>query len=112
MLPSLRRHSFRSGTPETDYDKTRRFSNVTPRPGFDYHFIDHVMGRVTHSRGFKSGGFDMRGDAAADPSTERLPLLKLLNRPRSRREVVVAGQVVDADSTVFASPHKDVQITN
>jgi iron complex outermembrane receptor protein len=45
----------------TDYTRTRSFVNVTPRLGLDYHWTDHVMSYVTYSRGFKSGGFDMRG---------------------------------------------------
>ena len=66
------------GTPESNYNRTRRFANVSPRLGFDYHFIDDVMGYVSYSRGFKSGGFDMRGNEAADPGTrERVSPRKL-----------------------------------
>ena len=55
---------------ETNYTNTRAFVNFTPRLGLDYHWTDHVMTYVSYSRGFKSGGFDMRGNAAVYPQTE------------------------------------------
>ena len=45
-------------------------SNVSPRLGVDYHFTPQVMTYVSYSKGFKSGGFDMRGNAAVYPQTE------------------------------------------
>lgn len=54
----------------TDYTRSRAFVNVTPRLGFDYHWTDHIMTYIMYSRGFKSGGFDMRGNAAVYPATE------------------------------------------
>ena len=54
----------------TNYTNTRAFVNITPRVGFDYHWTEHVMTYVTYSRGFKSGGFDMRGNAAVYPATQ------------------------------------------
>src|SRR5208282_2759564 len=57
------------GAPETNYTNNRSFVNFSPRFGFDYHFTDEVMGYLTYSQGFKSGGFDMRGNEVADPST-------------------------------------------
>ena len=54
----------------TDYTNSRTFSNVSPRLGLDFHLSDHVMTYVSYSRGFKSGGFDMRGNAAIYPQTK------------------------------------------
>lgn len=54
----------------TDYTRARPFVNITPRVGLDYHFTPSLMGYVTYSRGFLSGGFDMRGNAAVFPGTE------------------------------------------
>ena len=47
----------------TDYTGQRSFSNVDPRLGLDYHLTPNVMAYFTYSKGFKSGGFDMRGNA-------------------------------------------------
>ena len=54
----------------TDYTGNRTFVNFTPRLGLDYHLTPQVMAYVSYSRGFKSGGFDMRGNAAVYPQTE------------------------------------------
>ena len=54
----------------TNYTGNRTFVNVSPRLGLDYHFTEHVMGYVSYSRGFLSGGFDMRGNAAVFPGTQ------------------------------------------
>ncbi|MGC2461592.1 MAG: TonB-dependent receptor [Steroidobacteraceae bacterium] len=99
------------GTPETDYDKTRRFANVSPRLGFDYHFIDDVMGYVSYSRGFKSGGFDMRGNAAADPSTENGFASETADSYEAGVKSSLWDKRLTLNLTVFYSPYKDVQIT-
>ena len=54
----------------TNYTNSRTFSNVSPRLGLDFHLTDHVMTYVSYSKGFKSGGFDMRGNAAVYPQTK------------------------------------------
>jgi iron complex outermembrane receptor protein len=54
----------------TNYTNTRAFVNVTPRLGWTITGPTHVMTYVSYSRGFKSGGFDMRGNAAVYPQTE------------------------------------------
>ncbi len=53
----------------TDYTRERTFEEFTPRLGLNYDFTDDMMGYVSYSRGFKSGGFDMRGDAVSTPHT-------------------------------------------
>ena len=53
----------------TDYTNERTFKEFTPRIGLNYDFTDDAMGYVSYSRGFKSGGFDMRGDAIFTPNT-------------------------------------------
>ncbi|MCW5724464.1 MAG: TonB-dependent receptor [Maricaulaceae bacterium] len=53
----------------TDYTNSRSFSEFTPRISLSYRLTDDVTGYVSYSRGFKSGGFDMRGDASVTPDT-------------------------------------------
>jgi iron complex outermembrane recepter protein len=54
----------------TDYTGRRTFDNVSPRLGVDFHLTEHVMAYVSYSKGFKSGGFDMRGNATVYPQTK------------------------------------------
>ncbi|MEH6663640.1 MAG: TonB-dependent receptor [Brevundimonas sp.] len=53
----------------TLYTNSRSFSQFTPRISVSYDLSDDLTGYAAFSQGFKSGGFDMRGDAAATPDT-------------------------------------------
>ena len=53
----------------TLYTNDRSFSQFTPRVSLSYDLNDDLTGYVAYSQGFKSGGFDMRGDASATPDT-------------------------------------------
>ncbi|MDN3640109.1 TonB-dependent receptor [Simiduia curdlanivorans] len=53
----------------TDYENDDTWSEFTPHVGIDYTVTEDTMLYATYSTGFKSGGFDMRGDASTLPST-------------------------------------------
>ncbi|MBN8552005.1 MAG: TonB-dependent receptor [Caulobacterales bacterium] len=53
----------------TDYSAERTFEEFTPRLSATYELTPDMNLYAAYSRGFKSGGFDMRGDAMATPST-------------------------------------------
>jgi iron complex outermembrane receptor protein len=53
----------------TDYTNERTFDDVSPRIALSYDFSDDITGYASWSSGFKSGGFDMRGDAIFTPDT-------------------------------------------
>lgn len=53
----------------TDYSNDDSWSKFTPRLGLDYQISDDLMVYASYSSGFKSGGFDMRGDASVNPET-------------------------------------------
>ena len=52
-----------------DYDQSETFSSVSPKLGLDYIVNDDVMTYLTLSRGFKSGGFNVRAQATAFPES-------------------------------------------
>jgi len=53
----------------TNYTNAKDFSQFTPRIAVSYDLTDDVTTYASYSQGFKSGGFDMRGDAYLTPNT-------------------------------------------
>ncbi|GAA0870232.1 TonB-dependent receptor [Brevundimonas basaltis] len=53
----------------TDYTASNDYDQFTPRIALSYDLTDDVTTYASYSRGFKSGGFDMRGDAIFTPDT-------------------------------------------
>ncbi|HUL18319.1 MAG TPA: TonB-dependent receptor, partial [Steroidobacteraceae bacterium] len=94
----------------TNYDNTRAFVNVTPRLGLDYHWTDHLMGYVSYSRGFKSGGFDMRGNAAVYPATQYGYNSETANNYEIGLKSTWLDDTLLLNFTVFYDPYSDAQI--
>jgi iron complex outermembrane receptor protein len=94
----------------TDYTNTRAFVNVTPRLGLDYHWTDHVMTYVSYSRGFKSGGFDMRGNAAVYPQTENGYNSETADNYEAGIKSTLLNDTLMLNFTAFYDPYKNAQI--
>lgn len=94
----------------TNYTGNRAFVNVTPRLGFDYHFTDRVMGYMTYSRGFKSGGFDMRGNAAVYPETEGGYQSETADNYEAGLKTTLLDDTLLFNFTVFYDPYRNAQI--
>ena len=52
-----------------DYDKKKTFDSVAPRFSIDYHVSGDTMAYFTLSRGFKSGGFNIRAQSNVFPES-------------------------------------------
>ncbi len=53
----------------SDYTNSNDFSEFTPRIALSYDLTDDLTTYASYSQGFKSGGFDMRGDVILTPDT-------------------------------------------
>ena len=53
----------------TDYTNSKDFDQFTPRVALSYDLSDDMTAYASYSQGYKSGGFDMRGDAIFTPDT-------------------------------------------
>lgn len=57
------------GLIRTNYTNTAEFEEFTPRVSLTWEISDAFTAYTSYSQGFKSGGFDMRGDAVFTPNT-------------------------------------------
>jgi iron complex outermembrane receptor protein len=94
----------------TDYTKSRSFVNVSPRVGLDYHFTPQLMTYVSYSRGFKSGGFDMRGNAALYPQTENGYGSETADNYEAGIKSTLLDDKLLLNFTVFYDPYSNAQI--
>jgi iron complex outermembrane receptor protein len=53
----------------TNYSAEKTFEEFTPRLSASYELTDDLNTYVSYSKGYKSGGWDMRGDAFLTPQT-------------------------------------------
>lgn len=56
-----------NGVVAANFDKTVNFKNVSPKVSLDYQFTPDIMAYVSASRGFKSGGYNIRANTTAVP---------------------------------------------
>jgi iron complex outermembrane receptor protein len=94
----------------TNYDNSRTFSNVSPRLGFDYHLTPHVMTYFSYGKGFKSGGFDMRGNAAVYPQTKNGYDSETADNYEVGIKSTLLDDTLQLNLTLFYDPYKNAQI--
>jgi iron complex outermembrane receptor protein len=98
------------GAVRTNYTDTREFEEFTPRASVSYEFTPDLTAYASWGRGFKSGGFDMRGDAVLYPATVQGYDPETVETI----ELGLKGRLFDTFSfatAVFDSSYEDQQIT-
>jgi iron complex outermembrane receptor protein len=96
---------------QSNYTNDRSFSNVSPRLGMDFKFNDDLMAYFSYAEGFKSGGFDMRGNAAVNPATRNGYDSETADNFEVGMKSSWFDETLQLNLTVFYTPYKDVQIT-
>lgn len=95
----------------TNYTAEDTFEKFTPRASVSFDFSDDVTGYASVSQGFKSGGWDMRGDAALVPQT----VDGYQPETVTSYELGLKGSLLDRRlsfaSAIFYSDYTDQQIT-
>ena len=95
---------------ESNYTGNRTFSNVSPRLGLDYHITDQVMTYVSYSKGFKSGGFDIRGNEEFYPATKNGFDSETADNYEAGIKATWFGDTLQTNLTLFYTPYKNVQL--
>jgi iron complex outermembrane receptor protein len=98
--------------PLTDYTASRTDEQFTPRLSASYEFNPELTAYASFSRGFKSGGFDPRGDARFFPGTVN----GFAPETVDAFEVGLKGSLLDRTLNfavaAFASEYQDQQVTS
>jgi iron complex outermembrane recepter protein len=100
------------GVPQTNYKNDRSFSDISPRLGFDYRVTDDLLAYLSYSQGFKSGGFDMRGNELANPATRNGYDSETADNYEIGMKSNWLEDTLQLNLTVFYTPYEDVQITS
>jgi iron complex outermembrane receptor protein len=98
--------------PRTNYTAERQDEQFTPRVSATYEFSPALTGYVSYSRGFKSGGFDPRGDAIYTPNTVE----GFEPETVSAYEAGLKGSLLDRRlnfaAAIFHNDYQDQQVTS
>jgi iron complex outermembrane receptor protein len=95
----------------SDYSNSKSFEKVTPRISLSYDLTDDLTTYVSYGQGFKSGGFDMRGDVILTPQTVNGYEPETVDS----YEIGLKGSLYDGRITfataLFKAEYKDQQVT-
>lgn len=103
--------AFAFEVPRTDYTDTREFSEFTPRVSATYEVNPDLTVYASWGRGFKSGGFDMRGDAAAYPETVEGYDPEIVDTAELGLKGSLLERRLNFATAIFDTQYEDMQIT-
>ena len=95
----------------SDYDKSTTFSSVAPKLGVDYQFNDDVMGYITASRGFKSGGYNVRAQETFFPESSEPFDDEVLTVVEVGVKSFLADNSLLLNAAAFVGDYTDVQVS-
>ena len=94
-----------------NYNKSKTFSSIAPKVGLDYKVSDKIMAYGSLSRGFKSGGFNVRAQSTVFPkSAEPFNDETLDVGEIGLKSTLMDGQLT-LNTAVFDSKYKDIQVS-
>ena len=103
-----------SGTPTAvpaNFDKTRSVTNTSPRVSLEYKASKEIKLYTTASRGFKSGGYNIRANTLAFPSSGRPFEDEKLDSIELGAKMVLDGGRLELNTAVFHNKYKNVQLS-
>jgi iron complex outermembrane receptor protein len=94
-----------------NFDNTRKVSNTSPKLSLDYALSDSTNLYATVSRGFKSGGYNIRANTAAVPASGRPFEDEILDSVELGAKMVLAGGKLELNTAAFFNKYKNVQLS-
>ena len=95
----------------TNYANKKDFTNFTPRASLSYKLTNDLTTYATYSEGFKSGGFDMRGDAFLTPGTQNGYGPEKVKSYEIGLKGTALDQRVSFNAAGFYAEYTDLQVT-
>jgi iron complex outermembrane recepter protein len=93
------------------FDKTKTFDSLAPKLGLDYQLSDDVMAYATLSRGFKSGGYNVRAQATVFPRSAEPFDDEVLDMLELGIKSVLADRSLVLNTAVFYGKYEDIQVS-
>ncbi len=94
-----------------DFDEETTFTSWAPKIGIDYQFNPDVMGYFKVSRGFKSGGYNVRAQSTLFPDTA-LPFDdETMTVGEIGLKTVLANRSLVLNTAVFYGDYTDIQVS-
>ncbi|MFG6463477.1 TonB-dependent receptor [Roseateles sp. DXS20W] len=103
-----------SGTPLTtpaNFDNSREVTNTSPRLSLEYKASKEIKLYTTASRGFKSGGYNIRANTLAFPSSGRPFEDEKLDSLEVGAKMVLDGGRLELNTALFHNKYKNVQLS-
>ena len=99
------------GLIRTNYTNSRTDDQFTPRVSLSYLPSDNLTLYASYGKGFKSGGFDMRGDAVFTPDTVNGYAPEKVDAYEAGLKGAFLDRTLFINAAAFYSDYKDQQIT-
>lgn len=103
-----------SATPiaiQSDFVGDENWSEFSPHIGVQYQFNDDVMAYGSFTSGFKSGGFDMRANQAANPSANEPFDPETVNSYELGVKSTLLNSRLRLNAALFYNDYQDMQVT-
>jgi iron complex outermembrane receptor protein len=95
----------------SDFTNSESFSNFSPRLGIEYQANDNVMYYGSLSQGFKSGGFNMRANQAADPNADLPFQEETVDNYEFGFKSLLMDETVQLNGAIYFQDYQDKQVT-
>ena len=98
-------------TVTANYNKSVTFNSIAPKLGVDYKFNPNALGYFTLSRGFKSGGFNVRAQATVFPRSAEPFDDEVLDMAEAGLKTTFSEGRIVLNSAIFYGKYKDIQVS-
>lgn len=94
-----------------DFDKTTNFKNISPKVSLDYEITPDIMVYGLATRGFKSGGYNIRANAVAVPRSAEPFDDETVDSFEVGSKIAFLDQRLFLNLSAFHNKYKDIQLS-